>query len=57
VLTFTLRRDDLSFIGADAKPTVEPGDFEVIVGSLTDKFTLESVPGQSQRRGQRQARN
>jgi beta-glucosidase len=55
-LTFTLRRDDLSFIGADAKPTVEPGDFEVFVGNLKEKFTLEAAPGQAQRRGQRQAR-
>jgi beta-glucosidase len=55
-LTFTLRRDDLSFIGADGKPTVEPGDFEVMVGNLTDKFTLEAGPGQAQRRGQRQTR-
>src|SRR6185436_18700287 len=48
-LTFTLRRDDLSFIGSDNKPTVEPGDFEVMVGNLTDKFTLEGA--QSERRG------
>jgi beta-glucosidase len=53
-LTFTLRRDDLSFIGVDDKPTVEPGDFEVMVGKLTDKFTLEAAP--AQRRGQRQTR-
>jgi len=56
VLTFTLRRDDLSFIGADNKPTVEPGDFEVIIGNLKDKFTLESAPGQARRRGERQTR-
>ena len=55
-LTFKLRPDDLSFIGADDKPTVEPGDFEVIVGKLTDKFMLEAAPGQAQRRGQRQTR-
>ncbi|HXI92391.1 MAG TPA: glycoside hydrolase family 3 N-terminal domain-containing protein [Blastocatellia bacterium] len=55
-LTFTLRRDDLSFIGADLKPTVEPGDFEVFVGNLKEKFTLEAAPGQAQRRGQRQIR-
>lgn len=55
-LTFTLRRNDLSFIGADDKPAVEPGDFEVIVGKLTDKFTLGAAPGQAQRRGQRQTR-
>ena len=55
-LTFTLRSDDLSFIGADGKPTIEPGDFEVIVGNLKDKFTLASAPGQSQRRGPGQTR-
>jgi len=53
-LTFTLRPDDLSFIGADSKPLVEPGDFEVLVGDLTDKFTLEGPAAQVQRRGQRQ---
>ena len=40
-LTFKLRRDDLSFIGADNKPTVEPGEFEVSIGGLTQKFTLK----------------
>jgi beta-glucosidase len=40
-LTFKLRRDDLSFIGADNKPTLEPGDFEVKVGSLSQRFTLK----------------
>jgi beta-glucosidase len=39
-LTFTLRHDDLSFIGSDNKPTVEPGDFTVMVGGLSEKFTL-----------------
>jgi beta-glucosidase len=39
-LGFTLRRDDLSFIGSDNKPMVEPGDFTVMVGGLSDKFTL-----------------
>jgi beta-glucosidase len=39
-LSFTLDRDDLSFIGADNKPTVEPGDFTVMIGGLTRKFTL-----------------
>ncbi|HEY0003195.1 MAG TPA: glycoside hydrolase family 3 N-terminal domain-containing protein, partial [Pyrinomonadaceae bacterium] len=33
-LTFTLRREDLSFIGADNRPTVEPGEFDVMVGAL-----------------------
>ncbi|HEX8852132.1 MAG TPA: glycoside hydrolase family 3 C-terminal domain-containing protein, partial [Pyrinomonadaceae bacterium] len=40
-LSFRLKREDLSFIGADNKPTVEPGDFDVMVGGLTDKFTLQ----------------
>ncbi len=39
-LTFTLRKDDLSFIGLNNKPVTEPGDFEVMVGGLTEKFTL-----------------
>ena len=40
-LTFTLRPEDLSFIGADNKPVIEPGDFEVLVGGLTGKFSLK----------------
>ena len=40
-LTFKLRRDDLSFIGADNKPVVEPGEFEVTIGGLREKFTLK----------------
>jgi beta-glucosidase len=40
-LTFTLRGEDLSFVGADNKPALEPGDFEVLVGGLTGKFTLQ----------------
>jgi beta-glucosidase len=40
-LSFTLRRDDLSFIGADNKPKVEAGDFDVLVGTLTARFTLQ----------------
>ena len=40
-LTFKLRRDDLSFIGANNKPVVEPGEFEVKVGGLSQKFTLK----------------
>jgi beta-glucosidase len=39
-LTFKLRREDLSFIGADNKPVVEPGDFEVKIGELSQRFTL-----------------
>jgi beta-glucosidase len=40
-LNFRLRGEDLSFIGADNRPTLEPGDFEILVGGLTAKFTLQ----------------
>ena len=39
-LNFTLDRDDLSFIGLDNKPVIEPGDFTVMIGGLSQKFTL-----------------
>ena len=39
-LTFTLDREDLSFIGADNRSVIEPGDFTVMIGGLSDKFTL-----------------
>lgn len=52
-VTFTLRRDDLSFIGADNKPVVEPGDFDVMVGDLKERFTLLAGGGQTQRRAGR----
>jgi beta-glucosidase len=40
-LNFKLRREDLSFIGADNKPVVEPGEFEVRIAGLTQKFTVK----------------
>jgi beta-glucosidase len=40
-LTFTLHQSDLSFIGSDNKPVIEPGDFEVTIGALKDRFTLK----------------
>jgi beta-glucosidase len=40
-LSFKLRREDLSFIGADNKPVVEPGDFELMIGGLRDRFRLK----------------
>ena len=46
-LTFTLRPDDLSFVGADNRTTVEPGDFDVMVGPLSDRFTLQAAPGRA----------
>lgn len=39
-VNFVLRPNDLSFIGADNRPVTEPGDFEVMAGGLTAKFTL-----------------
>lgn len=39
-LSFDIARDDLSFIGQNNRPVIEPGDFEVLVGGLTEKFTL-----------------
>jgi beta-glucosidase len=40
-LTFKLRPEDLSFIGVDNKPVVEPGEFEVMIAGLKDKFELK----------------
>lgn len=40
-INFTLTRDDMSFVGLDNKPVVEPGDFEVAVGSLRARFNLK----------------
>jgi beta-glucosidase len=40
-LTFKLNRDDLSFIGTNNRPIAEPGDFDVMVGGLSDRFTLK----------------
>src|SRR5215213_3645011 len=39
-LNFTLRADDLSFIGADNKRVVEPGEFELKIANLSQKFAL-----------------
>ena len=39
-VTFRLRQDDLAFIGTNNKPTVEAGDFEVMIGGLKERFTL-----------------
>ena len=39
-LTFKLRNEDLSFINAENKLVSEPGEFEVRIGGLTQRFTL-----------------
>jgi beta-glucosidase len=43
-LTFTLVRDDFSFIGRDAAPVVEPGRFRLQVDALDTSFTLTGAP-------------
>src|SRR6266568_1082442 len=40
-LAFRLRPDDLSFIGANNKPVIEPGEFEVMVAGLKERFELK----------------
>jgi beta-glucosidase len=40
-LTFTLHPADLSFIGSNNRSVIEPGDFEVAVGGLKDRFTVK----------------
>ncbi len=40
-LTFRLRPDDLSFIGSNNKPVIEPGEFEVIIAGLKERFELK----------------
>ncbi len=41
-LSFSLAAKDLSFIGLNNKPTVEAGDFTVMIGGLSQKFALSS---------------
>jgi len=38
---FELSRDDFEFIGRDNKPVVEPGEFKVGIGGLTETFTIQ----------------
>ena len=37
-LNFSLRREDLSFIGNNNKPVAEPGDFEVTIGGMKSEI-------------------
>ena len=47
-ISFTLRRSDLTFIGTDMKPTVEPGEFRVWIApsaeaaGVSGRFTLSA---------------
>lgn len=43
-LTFTLTREDFSFIGRDLAPTVEPGSFQVQVDALEAGVELTGAP-------------
>lgn len=40
-LTFKLNKDDFSFINANNKPSVEAGDFTVLVGNLKETFSVK----------------
>jgi beta-glucosidase len=40
-LSFRLRPDDLSFIGANNKPIIEPGEFEVTIAGLKERFEVK----------------
>ena len=40
-LAFKLNRDDFSFIGMNNKPTVEAGDFTVMVASMSKTFAVK----------------
>lgn len=44
-VTFTLSTDDLTYVGRDGRPVLEPGVFDVMVGSLTASFTV-TAPSQ-----------
>jgi beta-glucosidase len=42
-LTFAFPKSRLAFIGRDNKPRVEPGPFDVLVGSLSARFIVRTV--------------
>jgi len=45
VVTFSLTRDDLSYVGRDGRAVLEPGDFDVMVGGLMGTFrVVEGAP-------------
>jgi len=39
-LSFRLRQEDLAFVDTNNKSVVEPGEFEISIGGLKEKFTL-----------------
>jgi beta-glucosidase len=42
-ISFNINKDHLSFIGRDNKRIVEPGEFEVMINNLKDKFILKET--------------
>src|SRR2546421_6648510 len=40
-LTFRLRAEDFSFIGVNNKPVIEPGEFEILISGLKERFELK----------------
>ncbi len=40
-VSFTLKPEDFTFIGRENKRVVEPGEFQVTIGGLTDAFTIQ----------------
>lgn len=42
-ITFTLGADDLSIVDADMKRVIEPGDFNVMIGSSSDNILLQQI--------------
>jgi beta-glucosidase len=40
-LSFTLSADEMSFIGLDSKPVLEPGEFKVTIGGLSQNFIVD----------------
>lgn len=46
-LRFTLSRDDLTFVGQDGKPKLEPGMFDAMVGSLSTSFDVRTAPARA----------
>jgi beta-glucosidase len=42
-VSFTLAAEDLSCLGADLQPVLEPGDFNIFVGLNADRRTMLSA--------------
>lgn len=40
---FTLKPEDMSFIGRDNKPIIEPGQFTVLIGDQTGEFAITNL--------------